>query len=59
MDATFYRIAKDADGDWGTLKRFVNGKRPNIRIDTVDKLCESLGLELRPKMKEREKQRSK
>jgi DNA-binding Xre family transcriptional regulator len=57
-DATFYRIAKDADVDWGTLKRFVNGKRPNIRIDTVDKLCESLGLDLQPKEKPRGKKRS-
>ena len=48
-DATFYRIAKDAGIDWGTLQRFTDGTRPNIRIDTVDKLCEHLGLELRPK----------
>jgi DNA-binding Xre family transcriptional regulator len=50
-DATFYRIAKDAGVDWGTLQRFVDGSRPNIRIDTVDKLCAQLGLELRPKSK--------
>lgn len=24
-DATLYRIAKDAEVDWGTLKRFVDG----------------------------------
>ena len=59
MDATFYRIAKDAGVDWGTLNRFVDGTRPNIRIETVDKLCESLGLELQPKKQEREKKRSK
>ena len=52
MDVTFYRIAKDADVDWGTLKRFVDGQRPNIRIDTVDKLCECLGLELQPKKRQ-------
>ena len=30
-DATLYRIAKDADIDWGTLKRFVDGtpERPH------------------------------
>jgi len=50
-DVTYYRIAKDAEVDWGTLQRFVDGRRPNIRIDTVDKLCEHLGLELRPKRK--------
>ena len=54
-DATFYRIAKDADVDWGTLQRFVDGTRPNIRIDTVDKLCECLGLELQPKEESRQK----
>ena len=58
-DATFYRIAKDAGIDWGTLQRFTDGTRPNIRIDTVDKLCDFLGLELRPKEKNRAKRRSK
>jgi hypothetical protein len=52
-DVTLYRIAKDADVDWGTLKRFLDGTRPNVRIDTVDKLCEELGLELQPEKKER------
>jgi DNA-binding Xre family transcriptional regulator len=46
--ATLYRISKDTEVDWGTLQRFLDGSRPNIRIDTVDKLCEYLGLELRP-----------
>ncbi len=48
---TYYRIAKDSDVDWGTLQRFVDGRRPNIRIDTIEKLCDYLGLELRPKRK--------
>jgi DNA-binding Xre family transcriptional regulator len=52
-DVTLYRIAKDAEIDWGTLDRFISGERPNIRIDTVDKLCESLGLELTPKKRRR------
>ena len=47
-DQTLYRIAKDAEIDWGTLQRFLDGSRPSIRIDTVDKLCRHLGLELRP-----------
>jgi DNA-binding Xre family transcriptional regulator len=50
-DTTLYRIAKDAEVDWGTIQRFLDGTRPNIRIDTVDRLCEQLGLELRPKGK--------
>ena len=49
VDVTLYRIAKDAGVDWGTLQRFLDGTRPNIRIDTVDKLCEHLGLELKPR----------
>ena len=48
-EESYYRIAKDAEVDWGTLQRFVDGRRPNIRIDTIDKLCDYLGLELRPK----------
>jgi hypothetical protein len=57
-DATLYRIAKDADVDWGMLRYFLNGTRPNIRIDTVDKLCECLGLELQPKKKRGRKRSS-
>jgi DNA-binding Xre family transcriptional regulator len=58
-DVTLYRIAKDAEVDWGTLKRFVDGTRPDIHISTVDKVCEQLGLELEPKKKERGKKRSR
>ncbi len=54
-DVTLYRISRDAEVDWGTLQRFLDGSRPNIRIDTVDKLCEYLGLELLPKKKQRKK----
>ena len=46
---TYYRIAKGAGVDWGTLTRFVDGSRPNVRIDTIDKLCDYLELELRPR----------
>ena len=35
--------------DQGTIDRFVSGERSNIRIDTVDRLADELGLELRPK----------
>ena len=50
-DVTLYRIAKDSQVDWGTIQRFMDGTRPNIRIDTMERLCEYLGLELRPKKK--------
>ena len=46
---TSYRIAKNSGIDQGTIDRFVSGERPNIRIDTVDRLAESLGLELKSK----------
>jgi DNA-binding Xre family transcriptional regulator len=52
-DVTLYRIAKDSQVDWGTIQRFMDGTRPNIRIDTMERLCEYLGLELRPKKKRR------
>ena len=45
-DQTLYRIAKDAEVDWGTVQRFLDGTRANIRIDTIDKLCRHLGLTL-------------
>jgi hypothetical protein len=47
-DQTLYRIAKDAGVDWSVLQRFLDGSRPNIRLDTVEKLCLHFGLELRP-----------
>ena len=46
---TTYRIGKNSDVDPATIDRFVSGERPNIRIDTVNRLCEALGLELIPK----------
>jgi DNA-binding Xre family transcriptional regulator len=58
-DVTLYRIAKDSGVDWGTLKRFVDGTRPDIRVSTVDKLCTCLGLELQPKQMQRGKKRSR
>ena len=56
-DATLYRVAKDAEIDWGTLQRFLDGTRPNIRIDTVEKLCRYFGLEL-PRIAGRRRARS-
>ena len=48
-DVTTYRIGKNSDVDPGTIDRFVSGERPNIRIETVDRLAEGLGLDLKPK----------
>ena len=45
---THYRIGQATGIDTRALDRFVvDGK--HIRTETVDKLCEYLGLELRPK----------
>jgi DNA-binding Xre family transcriptional regulator len=54
-NVTLYRISRDAEVDWGTLQRFVDGRRPDIRISTVNKLCEYLGLKLQTKRKKGKK----
>ena len=41
------RIAADADVDRGLMSRFVTGQR-GVTLTTADRLCEVLGLELRP-----------
>jgi DNA-binding Xre family transcriptional regulator len=46
---TLYRIAKESDVAWAVLSRFLTGERPTLRTDTMDRLCDYLGLELRPK----------
>lgn len=46
---THYRIGKDTGIDTKVIDRFVSGERPTIRSDTLDRLCEYLGLQLRPK----------
>ena len=53
-EETHYRIAKGTGVDTRTLDRFMEGTRSHIRSDTIDLLCEYLGLELCPK-----KQRTK
>jgi len=45
---TYYRIAKEAGIDWSILQRFMEGTRPNIRLDTIEKFCQHFRLELRP-----------
>ena len=42
---TIYMIAKNTGVDHGVIARFVRGER-QLRGDTIDKLCEYLGLNL-------------
>ena len=44
---TPYRIATDADVDRAIMTRFVNEQR-GLTLDTASRLCDILGLELRP-----------
>jgi hypothetical protein len=44
-----YQIFKETKVDQAVLSRIVNGG--SCSIETVDKLCEYLGLELKPKKK--------
>jgi len=46
---THYRIGKMSSVPPNVLDRFINGQRKHLRSDTIDRLCEALGLELRPK----------
>ena len=48
-DQSRYRIHKDTGIDQAVLSRIMNGGL--CSIDTADKLCEYLGLELVPKKK--------
>lgn len=44
---TLYRVAKDAKVGYASLHRFMSGERA-VSLDVFDRLCESLGLMLRP-----------
>ncbi len=46
---THYRIGKMSGVPPNVLDRFINGQRKHLRSDTIDRLCEALGLELKPK----------
>ena len=46
---THYRIGKMSSVPPPVLDRFISGERRCLRSDTVDRLCEALGLELKPK----------
>ncbi len=43
---TYYRLAKNANVEWRTIASFMDGTRPLLRFDSVDKLADALGLEL-------------
>ena len=45
---TSYRIAKESGISISQIDRFSTGER-TLRLETADKICEVLGLELRPK----------
>jgi len=44
---TRYVISKEAGVFWGSVDRFLQGER-GLRLESVDRLCEFLGLELTP-----------
>ena len=45
-ELSVYRIAKEAEVDQGTLCKFLNGDRPNLRLDIADRLFRFLGLRI-------------
>ena len=47
---SLYRIAKDAGIGYASMHRFMSGER-SVSLEVFDKICECLGLELRPKEK--------
>jgi len=46
-DVTLYRIGKETGVDKSVLSKFTHGKR-GVSLDSIDTLCEYLGLELTP-----------
>ena len=51
-DRSLYRIAKDSGVAVAVLQRFVSGER-GLNLNTAEKICRVVGLELRPKRKGR------
>ena len=41
-----YRLSKLTGVDEGLLGKFARGERAGLRLDTVDAICEALGLRL-------------
>ena len=45
---TLYRLAKDCGLRYSVVHRFATGERVGISLVTTAKLCQTLGLDLRP-----------
>ncbi|GEM_PF-3042174 len=43
-----YQLARDCGLAYSIVRRFTTGERPGITIQIASKICEQLGLELRP-----------
>jgi hypothetical protein len=48
---TLYRVAVGSGVVYPIVFRFVSGDRPGLRLETIERLADYLGLELRPKAK--------
>jgi len=48
---TLYRLAKESGVDAAVLGRFVKNER-DLNLQTADRICNALGLELRPTKRE-------
>ena len=48
---SLYRLAIDTNLPYQTIHRFARGKREDLVMGTAWRLCDALGLELRPKRK--------
>ena len=49
-NGTAYRAAKESGVEVSAVQRFLNGER-DLRLASAAKLCEALGLELKPARK--------
>lgn len=45
---SLYRLAKDCELPYATIHRFATRERTAINLVTAERMCEALGLELRP-----------
>lgn len=50
---TLHALSVDSGVSYSTVYRFANAERPRITIQAASKLCDTLGLELRPKRRKR------
>ena len=52
---TLYRTAKESGVNYAVLHRFLSGERPTLRLETVDRIADYLGLKLKRPTKRRKK----